>query len=166
MISIIVAKGLNGVIGNKGEIPWKLSADLKHFAKITKGHTVVMGRKTYESIVKRLGHALPERKNIIITSQIDFKAPNCEIIQSIEQINKTFSNSAEEIFIIGGGEIYKQFLSIADKLYITEVATGCEGDAFFPAISETDWKLISSEPHKKDEKNSYDFTFQEYIKNN
>ena len=164
MFSIIVAKAKNNVIGKQGEIPWKLSADLKHFAKITKGHTVVMGRKTYESIIQRLGHPLADRNNIIITSQEKFVAPDCEIIKNINEIIQKYSNSNEEIFIIGGGEIYKQFLPIANKLYITEVATSCDGDAFFPTVLETDWKLISSEPHKQDEKNSCDYTFQEYIR--
>jgi dihydrofolate reductase len=164
MISIIVAKAANGVIGKKGEIPWYLPDDLKHFVKITKGHTVIMGRKTYESIVKRLGHALSDRKNIIITSQNDYSAPGCEIVKNIDEIIQKFSNSSEEVFIIGGGEIYKRFLPIAKKLYVTNVRVELPGDTLFPATSEADWQLISSEPHKKDVKNSYDYTFLEYAK--
>ena len=164
MISIIVAIAKNGVIGKGGDLPWKLSDDLRHFAKLTKGHTVIMGRKTYESIARRLGHALPDRKNVVITSQADFKAPGCSIIRSIEEAIKTFSDDTEEIFVIGGGEIYKQLLPVANKLYVTEVAIECEGDAFFPDYSKEAWEIISAEPHSKDERNSCDFTFLELVR--
>ncbi len=163
MISIIVAMAKNNVIGKGGDLPWKLSADLKHFAKITKGHTVIMGRKTYESIFQRLGHGLPERKNIIITSQTDFKAPDCFIMPSISETIKNLPPE-EEAFVIGGGEIYKQLLPLADKLYITEVLADIEGDTFFPTYNKEDWKLISSESYKKDEKNSFDFNFLELVR--
>jgi dihydrofolate reductase len=163
MISIIVALAKNNVIGKGGDLPWKLSADLKHFAKITKGHTVIMGRKTYESIFQRLGHGLPERKNIIITSQTDFKAPDCLVVSSINEAIKVLPTE-EEVFVIGGGKIYEQFLSIADKLYITEVLTEIEGDTLFPTYNNEDWKLISSESYKKDEKNSFDFNFLELVR--
>ncbi len=164
MISIIVAKAKNSVIGKGGDIPWKLPDDLKHFAKITKSHTVIMGRKTYESIVKRLGHGLPDRKNVVITSQSDFSAPGCVVVQSVDEAIKMFSNATEEVFVIGGSEIYKQFLPIANKLYITEVSTECEGDAFFPAFEKEDWNLVSSEHHDKDDRNSCAFTFQEFVR--
>ena len=163
MISIIVARARNNVIGKGGDLPWRLSADLKHFAKITKGHTVIMGRKTYESIFQRLGHGLPERKNIIITSQTDFKAPDCFVVSSINEAIKILPAN-EETFIIGGGKIYEQFLPLADKLYITEVLAEIEGDTVFPTYKKEDWKLISSEPYKKDEKNSFDFNFLELIR--
>jgi dihydrofolate reductase len=164
MISIIVARSSNGVIGNKEDLPWKLSDDLKHFAKITKGHTVVMGRKTYESIVSRLGHALPDRKNIVITSATGFNAPGCTVINSVDEAIKMFSSSLEEVFVIGGGKIYDQFLSVSDKLYITQVDIICDGDTFFPDISDEDWKLISSEQHSKDEKHLHSFAFLQYIR--
>lgn len=164
MISIIVAKALNGVIGRNGDLPWKLSDDLKHFAKITSGQTVVMGRKTYESIVKRLGHALPNRKNIVITSQADFNAPDCTVFHSVEEVVKIFPSLGKEIFVIGGGEIYKHFLPVTDKLYITEVSVNCEGDAFFPDLEKDKWEIVSSETHSKDDRNSFDFTFLEMIR--
>ena len=163
MISIIVATAKNGIIGKNGEIPWYLPDDLKHFAKITRGHTVIMGRKTYESIIKRLGHPLPDRKNIVITSQADYKAPDCLVVSSINEVIKTLPTE-EEVFIIGGGKIYEEFLPIADKLYITEVAMECEGDTFFPSIEKDSWEIISSEPHAKDEKNLFDFTFLELVR--
>lgn len=164
MISIIVAKAKNGVIGKNGEIPWNLPDDLKHFAKITRGHPVVMGRKTYESVVKRLGHPLPDRKNIVITSQGDFNAPGCVVIQSINEAIDMFADQNEEFFIIGGGEIYKQFLQFADKLYITEVDMEFEGDASFPQFNKNDWKQISALHHDKDEKHKFEFTFLEFVR--
>jgi dihydrofolate reductase len=163
MISIIVARSLNGVIGKGGNLPWNLSGDLRHFAKLTKGHTVIMGRKTYESIMRRLGHALPDRKNIVITSQADFSAPGCLVVPSVTEVVKMFSQNPEEVFVIGGGQIYEQFLPIADKLYVTEVSVTCEGDTFFRFGKES-WKIISSEPHGQDEKNSASFTFLELIR--
>ncbi|MFA6227333.1 MAG: dihydrofolate reductase [Candidatus Paceibacterota bacterium] len=163
MISIIVAIAKNGVIGKGDDLPWKLSDDLKHFAKVTKGHTVIMGRKTYESIVKRLGHALPNRRNIVVTSQVDFKAPSCMVVRSVKEALSKLPLE-DEAFVTGGGEIYRQFLPLANKLYITEVDVECDGDVFFPPYSKDGWKLISSEHHNKDEKNSYDFTFLELVR--
>jgi dihydrofolate reductase len=164
MISIIVAIAKNQVIGKAGDLPWKLSADLKHFAKVTKGHKVIMGRKTCDSIVKRLGHGLPERENIVITSQSNFNAPGCTIIQSVTAAVEMYEKSAEEVFVIGGGEIYRQFLPVAKKLYITEVQVECDGDTFFPPYANEDWVLVSSEHHDQDEKNSCPFTFQEFVR--
>ena len=163
MISIIVAKSSNGVIGKGGDLPWKLSDDLKHFAKLTKGHTVIMGRKTYESIIKRLGHALPDRKNIVITKQVDFQAPDCTVIKSIKVVVEMLQTN-DNAFVIGGGEIYREFLPLASKLYITEVSTVCDGDTFFPALIQTDWETVSSEHHTKDERNSFYFTFLELVR--
>jgi dihydrofolate reductase len=164
MISIIVAVAKNGVIGNQGDIPWHLSDDLKHFAKVTKGHTVIMGRKTYESIVKRLGHALPNRQNIIITSQANYSAPGCLVTGSVQEaLSKLPLN--DETFVIGGGEIYKQFLPLADKLYVTDVLTTVEGDAYFPPINDKDWEEVARETHLlEDEKNSHPFTFLELVR--
>jgi dihydrofolate reductase len=163
MISIIVAIAKNGIIGYKGGLVWNLPDDLKHFAKITKGHTVIMGRKTYESIVGRLGHALPDRKNIVI-SRGNIKAPDCTVTKSVDEIVKMFSNSEEEVFVIGGGEIYKQFLPTTNKLYITDVDVWYSGDTFFPTYEKEDWKLISSEHHNRDEKHAHDFTFLEFVR--
>ena len=162
MISIIVAKTKNGVIGKGDGLPWNLPGDLKHFAKVTKGHTVIMGRKTYESIVKKLGHALPGRKNVIITSQGDFQAPGCLVIHSVSEV--MFPASQEEVFIIGGGEVYKEFMPLAKKLYITEVSTECEGDVYFPPFTEKDWELTSAIHNRKDAENQYDFTFLEFVR--
>lgn len=164
MISIIVAVSKNGVIGKNNEIPWYLPDDLKHFAKITKGHTIIMGRKTYESIIKKLGHPLLDRKNIIITSQNNFSAPDCIVVNSTIEAQKDISDN-EEVFIIGGAKVYEDFLPLANKLYLTDVDLTCEGDVSFPSYNKEDWREISREEHTKDSKNPYNFTFLEFIKN-
>ncbi len=164
MISIIVVLNHDRVIGKGNDLPWKLSEDLKHFAKITRGHPVIMGRKTYESIVKRLGHGLPDRTNIVITSQSGYAAPGCVRVSSVDRAIEMFEVESEEVFVIGGGEIYKQFLPVADKLYLTEVAAECDGDTFFPAFNKEDWEVVSYEPHSKDERNVCDFTFLELVR--
>lgn len=154
MIALIVAMSKNRVIGNKGSIPWHLPDDFKHFKDLTSGHTVIMGRKTFESI----GRPLPDRKNIIVTSQAEYSAPGCEVATSL--ISAIQANP--EAFIIGGESLYKESLPIADKVYLTEVETTCEGDTFFPEISDTEWKLIEEEFHANDAKHSYAFTFKTY----
>lgn len=155
----------NRVIGKDNDLPWRLSDDLKHFAKITKGHTVVMGRKTYESIIQRLGKPLPDRRNIVVTSQADYIAPEVEVVHSVDEISELFSSSDEEVFVIGGGEIYKQLLPLAKTLYITEVLTVCDGDTYFPEIDTSIWEVASRETHiVSDEKNSHPFTFLKLIK--
>ena len=161
MISIIAAVSNKNVIGNKGEIPWNLSRDMKHFATITKGHKVVMGKNTYESIVKKLGHPLPQRENFVLAKE-DFDAPECKILKSIEEIFELAKN--EEIFIIGGAMVYKQMVPFADKIYLTLVDIDCEGDTFFPEFNKNDYRLTSSEHVLKDEKNIYDCTFNLYEK--
>lgn len=161
MISLIAAVSKNNVIGNKGKIPWKLSTDMKRFATLTKGHMVVMGRKTYESILAHLGKPLPDRKNIVITSQPSYEAPGCEIVPSLmDAVKGTY---LDELFIIGGERAYIEGLALADKMYLTVVDTTCEGDAFFPKWDKSEWKLIRSEPVPKDEKNQFDSVFEEYI---
>ncbi|MDX5475246.1 MAG: dihydrofolate reductase [Bacillaceae bacterium] len=160
MISIIVAYGKNRVIGKDNKMPWHLPADLRYFKETTLGKTVVMGRKTFESI----GKALPGRKNVVITSQEGFNATGCEVISSFEaalQIAKE-----EEIFIIGGATIYEQAIKHADLLYITYIDEQFEGDAFFPEWNKEDWILHSSEKGKREEKNNYDYYFNVYKKLN
>jgi|SRR3989344_693397 len=159
MISIVVGTSKNGVIGHGNEIPWYLPRDLKHFAATTKGHTVLMGRKTYESIVKRLGHPLPDRKNVVLTKQENFTTPGVTVIHSWKGALDISKN--EDIFVIGGSEIYKIALPNTDRLILTVINTVVDGDAFF-TFNKDEWNLISEEFQAKDEKNKFDCTFYTY----
>ncbi len=163
MISIIVATAENGVIGKDNQLLWKLSADLKRFRILTTGHSVIMGRKTFESI----GRPLPNRTNIVISRQKDLTLPEGVLkVNSLETAIETAKNYAgnEEIFIIGGGNVYEQALKITDKIYLTEVKASIEGDAFFPALNIDEWKEIVRTFYQKDEKNEYDFDFIELVR--
>ena len=159
-ISIIVGMGNQNEIGAKNQIPWHLSADLKYFKKVTMGHPIIMGRKCYQSI----GKALPGRQNIVITRNPDFEASDCVIAHSLP-VSLTISKESKptEIFIIGGGQIYEEALSIADKLYITYIDIDVpEADIFFPSFSLDGWRCVKEEKHEKDEKNKYNYTFAVY----
>jgi dihydrofolate reductase len=163
MISIIVAIAENGVIGKDNQLLWKLSADLKQFRKLTTGHSVIMGRKTFESI----GRALPNRTNIVISRQKSLVLPEgvlkTDSLENAIEIAKTHGGN-EEIFIIGGGNIYGQALKFTDKIYLTEVKTSIEGDVFFCVLNSGDWNEISRVSHQKDEKNEYSFDFVELLR--
>ena len=150
MISLIVAASTNNVIGNDGELPWRLSDDLKRFKAVTMGKPIVMGRKTFESI----GRPLPGRQNIVISRQGGFAADGCDVVQSIEQAVEV-AGAAEEIMVIGGSEIYAAFLPIADRVYLTRVHTEAEGDAFFPSLEEAKWRESASRNYDADESNDY-----------
>ncbi len=163
MIALIVAISKNYVIGKDNQLIWNLSADLKHFRKTTKGHVVVMGRKTYESI----GRPLPKRVNIVVTRDKDYKAEGCEIVHSLREAVETpdrasLQDNNKKIFIIGGGNIYKQSMEMVDTLYITHVHTEIDGDAFFPEIDMNVWKEVEREDYKADEENEYDYSFVVY----
>jgi dihydrofolate reductase len=161
MISIIAAIGKNNELGKKNELLWSLPADMKHFKETTSGHTVIMGQKTYESI----GRPLPNRKNIVLTKDANFKADGVQISNSLEDTLNSLKNSEEEVFVIGGGQIYKQSLDYADKLYITHVdMEDKDADTFFPEIIPILWNEVSHEEHKKDDKNPYNYTFSVYEK--
>jgi dihydrofolate reductase len=165
MISIIVATAENGVIGKDNQLLWRISADLKQFRILTTGHSIIMGRKTFESI----GKPLPNRTNIVISRQSNYDFPEGVLkANSLEKAIEMAQNVAgsEEIFIIGGGNVYKQALDITNKIYLTEVKANIEGDAFFPELNKKDWKEISRISHAKDEKNEYDFDFVELEKSN
>lgn len=160
MISLIAAIGNNRAIGFKQDMPWTLPRDLAYFKKVTSGHTIVMGRKTFESI----GRPLPNRKNLVLTRQKDFHFPEgVRLISSLDEVLRPDKNRpSEEIFIIGGGELYKQALPYADRLYITQINENFEGDTFFPSFSEEDWEIISKTPGIRDERNPYDYKFLIY----
>ncbi len=157
IVSAIVACSRNRAIGRENQIPWYLPADLKYFKKITSGHYVIMGRKTYESI----GRPLPNRTNIIFTRHKKYKAENCLVIHSfLDAIEFAKSNMQSEVFVIGGGEIYRQALSVCSKIYYTEVETETEGaTVFFPELSEDEWLRNYHEYHDADEKNLYNYSF-------
>jgi dihydrofolate reductase len=157
MISLLVAMDRNRLIGKDNDLPWRLPADLAYFKKMTMGHPIVMGRKTYESI----GRPLPGRENIIITRNSTYSAVGCKVIQSIDEIIE-LSKTKTETFVIGGSEIFKEILPFVDKLYITEIEEEFEGDTYFPNIPFEDWKLISREKGIQDEKNPYEFYFCVY----
>ncbi len=158
-ISIIVAISENGVIGKSNSLIWHLPADLKHFKQLTVGHHIVMGRKTFESI----GKPLPQRTSIIVSRNNDFKADNCFVVNTLEDAFSIAKNDSE-IFIIGGGEIYKNSIEFANKLYITEIHQSFDGDTFFPDIEWKNWELIDEIDNKIDDKNKYHYVFKTYIK--
>jgi dihydrofolate reductase len=162
MISIISAIGENNEIGKSIGLLWDMPADLRHFKEKTSGHPIIMGQKTYESI----GRPLPNRRNIVITKDMEFKADGVEIIYSPEEVHSLFPvDPEEEVFVIGGGQIYKLFIDRADKLYITHVeAEFPDADTFFPAIDMTKWQKISEDKHEPNEKNKYKYSFVEYKK--
>ncbi|WP_295794972.1 dihydrofolate reductase [Mucilaginibacter sp.] len=155
-ISIVVAISENRAIGKDNKLLWYLPNDLKHFKAITSGHTVIMGRKTYESV----GKPLPNRRNIIITRQ-DIKIEGCEVVNSIKAALE-LCRTEREVFIVGGAEIYKQSLHLTDRIYLTVVHKQFEGDSFFPEIKKTDWLQVSREDHQPDEKNSLPYSFITY----
>ena len=157
MISIIVAASMNNVIGVGGELPWRISDDLKRFKALTLGKPIVMGRLTWESI----GRPLPGRQNIVITRQSDFSADGCDVVASPAAALDA-AGEAEEIMIIGGSQIYDLFLPKVGRLYLTRVQTEIAGDTFFPAISETDWELVDSESHAAGDANEFAFDFSTY----
>ena len=156
MVFFVVAVAENGVIGQNGELPWgRLPADLQHFKRLTLGHPVVMGRKTFDS----LGRALPKRPNIVVTRQADWSAPGCETAPSVQAALARARELDEDVCVIGGGEIYRAALPAADVVYLTEVHHSFEGDASFPALSPTDWREETRERHEADEQHAYAFSF-------
>ena len=158
MVSIIVAVAKNGVIGDKNSLLWHISEDLRFFKQTTSGHPVIMGRKTYES----LGRPLPNRTNVVI-SRTTTAIEGCTVAHSLEEAVAMFPHD-EEIFIIGGAQIYALALDIADRIYITRVEHEYEGDTSFPIWDESQWHLVHSERHECGEKFPHPFTFELYEK--
>lgn len=149
--------GRDNVIGKDNKMPWDIPADLRYFKDVTMGHPVVCGRKTLES----MGGPLKGRRNIILTRNRDYEPDKgCEIVHSVEEVLQLFSKSKEEVFIIGGAEIYKMFLPYANKLYITTIDQEFEGDTFFPNISEGEWTEVAVKEGPTDEKNPYHYQFR------
>jgi dihydrofolate reductase len=156
-ISIIVAASENNVIGVAGELPWRLSDDLKRFKAITMGKPIVMGRKTWDSI----GRPLPGRQNVVITRQAGFAADGCDIVTSKSEVIAVTAGAAE-VMVIGGSQVYELFLPDAQRLYLTRVRAEVQGDAFFPEIDESEWRLVNDESHAADDRNAFAFSFRTY----
>ncbi|MGX7667452.1 dihydrofolate reductase [Flavobacterium pedocola] len=160
MIILIAAAAENNALGKDNDLIWHLPDDFKRFKQLTTGHYIIMGRKTFESFPK----PLPNRTHVIISRQKNYAAPEgCIVVSSLEQA-LTACPKEENIFIIGGGEIYRQSMEIADCIELTRVHTAPEADTFFPEIDSQDWKLVFEEFHNKDEKHQFDFTFLTYKK--
>ncbi len=161
MISIIVAASENDAIGIDQHLPWRLSADLKHFKALTTGHVVVMGRKTFESLPNG---ALPNRQNVVLTSQSEANFPNCHVFGSWEEMAHSYPKE-EELFIIGGATLYRQALSVADRLYLTRVHHSfMDADTFLPPVDWSEWTLQKSETFPADTKNEYPYSFETYVR--
>ena len=153
-ISAVVAMSENRVIGKDNQLPWHLPADLQHFKKITMGKPIIMGRKTFESI----GKPLPGRNNIIITRDKNFKAQSCIVVHSIEEAISSVKDN-NEIFIIGGAELFKQTLPNIQRLYLTIIHHVFDGDTYFPEINSSEWREVEREFHAPDANNIYSYSF-------
>ncbi|HEY2580573.1 MAG TPA: dihydrofolate reductase [Mucilaginibacter sp.] len=153
IVTIVVAISENHVIGKDNKLLWHLPNDLKHFKDITTGHTIIMGRKTYESV----GKPLPRRRNIIITRQ-SIAIEGCEVVNSIEAA-LALCASENEVFIVGGAEIYKQSIHLTNRIYLTIVHKQFDGDSFFPELNKNEWKEVSHEDHEPDDKNRLPYSF-------
>jgi len=156
-ITLIVAAAENNAIGKGNRMPWHLPNDFKYFKEKTLNHSVVMGRKTFESI----GKPLPERRNIVMTKNTNYLHEEVDVANNIDEL-LLYCRDEREIFIIGGAEIYKQTLPLAHKVLLTRVHTTVDGDAFFPELPANEWKLISTEKHEKDDRHAFDYTFEVY----
>lgn len=157
MISLIVATAQNNVIGGDNKLLWHISEDLKRFKQITSGNTIIMGRKTFES----LPGVLPNRKHIIITRDKSYSVDNplVEVIHNTDDIINTFKNSPVEVFIIGGGEIYKHFINSVDKIYLTKILKDFEGDTFFPDLNPKEWSITFESEVFTDPKSNIEYQF-------
>jgi dihydrofolate reductase len=161
ILSMLVAMDERRGIGKQGRLPWRLSTDLQRFRRLTMGHHIVVGRKTFESI----GKPLAGRRMIIVTRDPDYKVAGCFTVHSIPDALELARDQGEtELFICGGAEVYARTLALAERLYLTEVHADCNADTFFPEFSRDDWIEQSIEPHTADEKNEYPFTFLVLVK--
>ena len=159
MLTIIAAAAENNALGKNNGLVWHLPDDFKRFKKLTSGHFIIMGRKTFESFPK----PLPNRTHIVVTRQDDYHPDEIIVVHSLKAALDMVQNDKQP-FIIGGGEIYSQSMNIADKIELTRVHGTFEADAFFPEIDEDKWKLIAEEFHPKDEKHDYAFTYLTYVR--
>lgn len=163
MISIIAAVSENNVIGRKNRMPWHMPTDMKYFMDTTMGHHIIMGRKNFDSIGRK---PLKGRTNVVVTRDPAFRAEGCMVVHTLEKaIDTARSGGDSEAMIIGGGEIYRQAMPLAGRIYLTRINSAFEGDVHFPEIKPSDWKVVKSEKHYADERNPYDYTFLVYERN-
>jgi len=158
-LSIIVAVSENNVIGKNNQLIWRISEDLKRFKSLTMGHHIIMGRKTWESI----GRPLPGRVNVVVSRNSDFSAEGVTVVDSLAKAIE-FAKKDSELFVVGGGELYRQALPLAKKLYITRVHKEFEGDTFFPEIDDKVWRVESEEIKKPAEKDGLTYSFINYVR--
>lgn len=161
MIIQIAAAAQNNALGKDNQLVWHLPDDFKRFKKLTTGHYIILGRKTFESFPK----PLPNRTHVIITRNKNYQAEGCIVVNSLQEALQKVPQG-QDIFIIGGAQIYKQSMHLSDKIELTRVHTTCEADAFFPEINLQEWQLVNEEYHPKDENHQFDFTYQTFEKNN
>jgi len=159
MIILIAAASQNNALGKNNDLIWHLPNDFKRFKALTTGHHIIMGRKTFESFP----NPLPNRTHIVITRQKNYSAEGCIIVDSLESAIEISPND-EDVFIIGGGEIYSLALPLAHKIELTRVFETFEADTFFPELDLNEWELQQEEFHSKDEKHKHDFSYQTYIR--
>lgn len=161
MLSIVVAKAKNNIIGKDNKLVWNLPEDLKHFKELTTGHTIIMGRKTFES----LGRVLPNRKHVVFSQNPDFKVndENVEVIHSLLQIQELIEGE-EEAFVIGGAMIYNFLMPYVKKMYVTQINQDFEGDSFFPKVKEEEWQEVERTQGIEDENNNLDYEFITYVR--
>ena len=155
MIAIVVAAAENNVIGKDNGLIWHLPADLRHFKQITMGHPILMGRKTYESI----GKPLPGRTSVLVTTQADYKAEGCIVAHNVQEALEQANRLDQDVYIIGGANLYEQTLPLTDTVYLTRVHHAFDGDAYFPELKEAEWEVTAQEHHEPDEKHKYSYSF-------
>jgi dihydrofolate reductase len=159
MITIIAAAGENNALGKDKDLVWHLPDDFKRFKKLTSGHTIIMGRKTFESFPK----PLPDRIHIVVTRNRDYQKTGAVVVHSLQKALEAAKHDPQP-FVIGGGEIYKQALPYAEKIELTRVHAEVDADTFFPEIDESKWELVKEEYHPKDERHEYAFTYLTYVR--
>lgn len=157
MVSLIAAMGRNRVIGHQGGIPWRLPADMQHFKRTTMGKPILMGRKTWES----LPGVLPGRRNIVMTRNQGYVAQGAEVVSGIERAIE-ITPEVSELMIMGGQQLYQQFLPIANTIYLTEIDADFEGDAYFPEFAPDEWEITTEQRCEPDERNNYSYSFKTY----
>jgi|SRR6266850_4336027 len=166
IISFIAALSKNRVIGKKNDLPWHLPDDMKYFMQTTKAHYVIMGRKNYDSIPEKF-RPLPNRTNVVVTRQKNFKATGCVVVHSLEDgIEQARKGNEQEVFIIGGAEIFEHGFRFSQRLYLTEIDAEVDGDTYFPEWNAAEWREISRRHHTADARHAFDFDFAVYERKN